>query len=76
MDRGAAGAVPPYQRKNGTVVEFSRADEDHLMTDTPMWSRRAVWTRSRFAELVPMTPRMAMLTVGYAVLLAIGTGAS
>jgi 1,4-dihydroxy-2-naphthoate octaprenyltransferase len=37
---------------------------------------RAVWTRSQFAELVPMTPRMAMLTVGYAVLLAIGMAAS
>ena len=28
----------------------------------------AVWTRDRFAELVPMTPRMAMLTVAFAVL--------
>jgi 1,4-dihydroxy-2-naphthoate octaprenyltransferase len=31
-----------------------------------------IWNRSRFVELVPMTPRMAMLTVGYAVCLAIG----
>lgn len=33
---------------------------------------RAVWTKDRFIELVPMTPRMAMLTVAYAVCLAIG----
>ncbi len=32
----------------------------------------AVWTRDRFAELVPMTPRMAMLTVAFAVCLAAG----
>jgi len=32
----------------------------------------AVWTRQRFEELVPMTPRMAMLTVAYSVCLAIG----
>ena len=33
---------------------------------------RAVWTRDRFIELVPMTPRLAMLTVGYSICLAIG----
>ncbi|MBI4291947.1 MAG: 1,4-dihydroxy-2-naphthoate octaprenyltransferase [Betaproteobacteria bacterium] len=33
---------------------------------------RDVWTRDRFAELVPMTPRAAQLVVAYAVLLAIG----
>jgi 1,4-dihydroxy-2-naphthoate polyprenyltransferase len=33
---------------------------------------RAVWTRDQFRDLVPMTPRLAMLTVGYALLLAIG----
>ena len=33
---------------------------------------RAVWTRNNFAELVPMTPRMAMLTVAYSVCLAAG----
>jgi 1,4-dihydroxy-2-naphthoate octaprenyltransferase len=33
---------------------------------------RAVWTKDRFIELVPMTPRLAMLTVGYAICLAIG----
>jgi 1,4-dihydroxy-2-naphthoate octaprenyltransferase len=32
----------------------------------------AVWTRNRFIDLVPMTPRMAMLTVGYSICLAIG----
>lgn len=32
----------------------------------------AVWTRDAFAELVPMTPRMAMLTVAYALCLAAG----
>ena len=26
----------------------------------------ALWMRQRFDELVPMTPRMAMLTVAYA----------
>jgi len=31
---------------------------------------RAVWTRDRFQDLVPMTPRMAMLTVAYALCLA------
>jgi 1,4-dihydroxy-2-naphthoate octaprenyltransferase len=35
----------------------------------------AVWTRERFDELVPMTPRMAMLTVAYAVCLAAGLAA-
>jgi 1,4-dihydroxy-2-naphthoate octaprenyltransferase len=33
---------------------------------------RAVWTRDKFAELVPMTPRMAMLTVAYSVCLTAG----
>jgi 1,4-dihydroxy-2-naphthoate octaprenyltransferase len=33
---------------------------------------RAVWTRDQFAELVPMTPRAAMLALGYSILLAIG----
>jgi 1,4-dihydroxy-2-naphthoate octaprenyltransferase len=33
---------------------------------------RAVWTRDRYAELLPMTPRLAMLTVFYAVCLGIG----
>lgn len=32
----------------------------------------AVWTRDEFAELVPMSPRMAMLTVAYALCLAAG----
>ena len=32
----------------------------------------AVWTRDRFSDLVPMTPRMAMLTVAYSVCLATG----
>ena len=36
---------------------------------------RAVWTRDKFAELVPMTPRMAMLTVGYSVCLTAGMAA-
>ena len=31
---------------------------------------RAVWTRDRFQDLVPMTPRWALLTVAYAALLA------
>lgn len=33
---------------------------------------RAVWTRGRYTDLLPMTPRLAMLSVGYSVLLAIG----
>jgi 1,4-dihydroxy-2-naphthoate polyprenyltransferase len=33
---------------------------------------RAVWTRNRFDELVPMTPRMAMLTVAFSICLAVG----
>ncbi len=33
---------------------------------------RAVWTKNRFTELVPMTPRMAMVTVAYSVCLAAG----
>jgi 1,4-dihydroxy-2-naphthoate octaprenyltransferase len=37
---------------------------------------RDVWIRNQFAELVPMTPRAALLVVGYAVLLAIGLAAS
>ncbi len=32
----------------------------------------AVWTRDKFAELVPMTPRMALLTVAYSVCLTAG----
>jgi len=36
----------------------------------------AVWTRDRFEQLVPMTPRMAMLTVAYAVCLAAGIAVS
>jgi len=31
-----------------------------------------VWTRERFDELVPMTPRMAMLTVAFSLCLAVG----
>jgi 1,4-dihydroxy-2-naphthoate octaprenyltransferase len=34
-----------------------------------MWQ---VWQKDRFADLVPMTPRMAMLTVAYAACLAFG----
>ena len=33
---------------------------------------RFVYTHDQFAELVPMTPRLAMLTVAYALLLALG----
>jgi 1,4-dihydroxy-2-naphthoate octaprenyltransferase len=33
---------------------------------------RAIWTKDRFTDLVPMTPRMAMLTVGFSVCLAAG----
>lgn len=33
---------------------------------------RAVWTRDSYAALMPMTPRLAMLTVGYSICLAIG----
>jgi len=36
---------------------------------------RTVWTRSRFDELVPMTPRLAMLTVAYSICLALGLAA-
>jgi 1,4-dihydroxy-2-naphthoate octaprenyltransferase len=36
---------------------------------------RVVWTEERFAELAPMTPRLAMLTVGYSICLAIGLAA-
>jgi 1,4-dihydroxy-2-naphthoate octaprenyltransferase len=36
-----------------------------------MWQ---VWQKDRFADLVPMTPRMAMLTVAYAACLAAGLG--
>jgi 1,4-dihydroxy-2-naphthoate octaprenyltransferase len=32
----------------------------------------AVWTRERFDELVPMTPRMAMLTVAFSLCLSVG----
>ena len=34
-----------------------------------------VWRRDRFAQLVPMTPRMAMLTVAYSACLAVGLAA-
>jgi 1,4-dihydroxy-2-naphthoate octaprenyltransferase len=37
---------------------------------------RLVWVKDSFAELVPMTPRMAMLTVAYSACLAIGLGVS
>ena len=37
---------------------------------------RAVCTLDKFRELVPMTPRTAMLTVGYSLLLAIGLALS
>lgn len=33
---------------------------------------RAVWMRDRFDDLVPMTPRLAMLTVAYSICLALG----
>jgi len=33
---------------------------------------RAVWTKNLYIELMPMTPRLAMLTVGYSACLAIG----
>lgn len=33
---------------------------------------RIVWIHDRFDDLVPMTPRLAMLTVGYSVCLAVG----
>ncbi len=36
----------------------------------------AVWTHDRFAELVPMTPRLAMLTVAFALCLAAGIAAA
>lgn len=36
------------------------------------WVARVVWTRDRFADLVPMTPRMAMVTVVYSLWLALG----
>jgi 1,4-dihydroxy-2-naphthoate octaprenyltransferase len=37
---------------------------------------RFVCTHDQFRELVPMTPRLAMLTVGYAILLAVGLAVS
>lgn len=37
---------------------------------------RAVWIKDTYAALVPMTPRLAMLTVGYSICLAIGLAAS
>jgi 1,4-dihydroxy-2-naphthoate octaprenyltransferase len=37
---------------------------------------RAVWTRDRFQDLVPMTPRMAMLTVAYSICLAAALAAT
>ncbi len=36
---------------------------------------RAVWVHDQFDELVPMTPRLAMLTVAYSVCLALGLAA-
>lgn len=36
---------------------------------------RAVWTKDRYSELMPMTPRLAMLTVAYSISLAIGLAA-
>jgi 1,4-dihydroxy-2-naphthoate octaprenyltransferase len=33
---------------------------------------RAVWTRDRYDELMPMTPRMAMLTVAFSACLTAG----
>jgi 1,4-dihydroxy-2-naphthoate polyprenyltransferase len=33
---------------------------------------RAVWTRDRYDELMPMTPRMAMLTIAFALCLSAG----
>ena len=51
------------------------------MSQATAWSAREVWTRklicpghTRYAELVPLTPRMAMLTVAFALLLAAGAG--
>ncbi len=35
----------------------------------------AVWSKNRFTELMPMTARLAMLTVGYSVGLAVGLAA-
>ena len=44
-----------------------------LLTLPPaMLIARAVWTKDHYGDLLPMTPRLAMLTVGYSVLLAIG----
>jgi 1,4-dihydroxy-2-naphthoate octaprenyltransferase len=40
------------------------------------WTTRAVCTRHQFLELVPMTPRAAMLGLGYSVLLAVGLAVS
>jgi 1,4-dihydroxy-2-naphthoate octaprenyltransferase len=37
---------------------------------------RAICTRDEFTELVPMTPRAAMLSLGYAILLAMGLAVS
>jgi len=37
---------------------------------------RAVWTKDSYAALMPMTPRLAMLTVGYSTCLAIGLALS
>lgn len=33
---------------------------------------RVLWTRDRYDELMPMTPRMAMLTVAFSLCLAVG----
>jgi 1,4-dihydroxy-2-naphthoate octaprenyltransferase len=40
------------------------------------WVTRAVWTRDRYDELMPMTPRMAMLTVAFSICLAAGLAAT
>ena len=37
---------------------------------------RAVWTKDTYAALIPMTPRLAMLTVGFSICLATGLALS
>ena len=37
---------------------------------------RIVWTKDRYIDLLPMTPRLAMLTVGYSICLALGLAIS
>ena len=51
------------------------------MSQATAWSAREVWTRklicpghTRYDERGPLTPRMAMLTVAFALLLAAGAG--